>query len=129
VKKIITTLLIVFALIFSLGQGQALAQDCVKTINQGTATVESGWFTQPTPTLAWYKGNITTDVKYNVCVTTFVARINGSDWERLRNEGKLDGLRYELYQYAEKDGNFQNFLFRKVQGNTPGTITAAQFAE
>ena len=133
-RKLIAALLLVVGLILFGGQGQALAQsatapECIKVMSQGSKTVEAGWFTQPTPTLAWSQGVITTDVKYNVCVPTAVIRINGTDWTRLMAEGKLDGLRYEVYQYAEKDGNYQNFLFRKVQGTAPTTITATQFAE
>ncbi|MGH7999339.1 MAG: hypothetical protein ACREPR_07925, partial [Brasilonema sp.] len=115
-KRLIASLLLILGLVFSLGQGQALAEECIKTINQGSATVETGWFTQSAPTIAWWKGNITTDVKYDTCTPTAVVRLNGNDWNRLLSEGKLDGIRYEVYQYAEKDGNFQNFLFRQVKG-------------
>lgn len=129
-KRILLALLLVVCLTFSIGQGEAQAQqDCEKVINQGAATVESGWFTQPTATIGWYKGTITTDVKYDVCTPTAVIRLNGNDWNKLLADGKLDGLRYEVYQYADKDGNYQNFLFRKIQGITPQTITAAQFRE
>ncbi|MDM9582444.1 hypothetical protein [Nostoc sp. GT001] len=109
---------------------QAFAQEnCEKIINQGAATVENGWFTQEAPTIGWYKGNITTDVKYDVCTPTYVIRINGNDWNKLVSEGKLDGFRYEAYKYAEKDGNYQNFLFRQIKDKAPVTITAAQFRE
>jgi hypothetical protein len=129
-KRILVALLLVVCLTFSIGQGEAQAQqDCEKVLNQGSATVESGWFTQPTATIGWYKGTITTDVKYDVCTPTAVIRLNGNDWNKLVADGKLDGLRYEVYQYADKDGNYQNFLFRKIQGTTPQTITAAQFRE
>ncbi|HLO87042.1 MAG TPA: hypothetical protein VK203_18840 [Nostocaceae cyanobacterium] len=129
-KKFIAALLLIVCLTFSLGQGQALAQtNCENVLNQGSATIENGWFTQPTATIGWYKGVITSDVKYDVCTPTAVLRINGNDWNRLVKEGKLDGLRYEVYQYAEKDGNYQNFLFRKIQGTSPVTITPTQFRE
>jgi len=129
-KKIIAVLLLLLCLTFSIGQGQAQAEEsCEKILNQGSATVEAGWFTQKTATIGWYKGNITTDVKYDVCTPTAVIRINGNDWSKLQKEGKLDGFRYELYQYAEKDGNYQNFLFRQMQNGEPQTITAAQFRQ
>ncbi|RCJ20445.1 hypothetical protein A6S26_26320 [Nostoc sp. ATCC 43529] len=129
-KKIIAVLLLVLCLTFSIGQGQAQAEEsCEKILNQGSATVEAGWFTQETPTIGWYRGNITTDVKYDVCTPTAVIRINGNDWSKLQKEGKLDGFRYEVYKYAEKDGNYQNFLFRQIQNGEPQTITAAQFRQ
>lgn len=129
-KKLIAALLLIISLTFSIGQGQALAADsCENVLNQGSATVEPGWFTQQAATIAWYKGVVTTDVKYDVCTPTAVIRINGNDWNKLAAEGKLDGLRYEVYAYAEKDGNYQNFLFRQIQSGKPQTITAAQFRQ
>ncbi|GAB1544955.1 hypothetical protein NUACC21_76310 [Scytonema sp. NUACC21] len=129
-KKLIAALLLVICLTFSIEQGQALAADsCENVLNQGSATVEAGWFTQPTATIGWYKGVVTTDVKYDVCTPTAVIRVNGNDWNKLVADGKLDGLRYEVYTYAEKDGNYQNFLFRQIKGTQPQTITAAQFRQ
>ncbi|KAB8320738.1 hypothetical protein SD81_004040 [Tolypothrix campylonemoides VB511288] len=129
-KKLIAALLLIICLTFSIGQGEAQAQDsCEKILNQGSATIEPGWFTQPTATIAWYKGTITTDVKYDVCTPTAVVRVNGNDWNKLVADGKLNGLRYEVYSYAEKDGNYQNFLFRQIQDGKPQTITAAQFRQ
>ncbi|NMG11934.1 hypothetical protein DP117_35820 [Brasilonema sp. UFV-L1] len=122
--------LVASSMMFFVGQGQALAADsCENVLNQGTATIEAGWFTQQAPTIAWYKGVITTDVKYDVCTPTAVIRINGNDWNKLAADGKLNGLRYEVYSYAEKDGNYQNFLFRQIQDGKPQTITAAQFRQ
>ncbi|MBH8562978.1 hypothetical protein I8748_12425 [Nostoc sp. CENA67] len=129
-KKLIAALLLIISLTFSIGQGQALAaESCENVLNQGSATIESGWFTQPTATIGWYKGTITTDVKYDVCTPTAVIRVNGNDWNKLVADGKVDGLRYEVYAYADKDGNYQNFLFRQIQNGKPQTITAAQFRE
>jgi hypothetical protein len=129
-KKLLTALLLVICLTFSIGQGEAQAQEnCEQILNQGAATVETGWFTQKTATIGWYKGNITTDVKYDVCTPTAVLRININDWNKLLAEGKLNGFRYEMYTYAEKDGNYQNFLFRQIQDGKPQTITATQFRQ
>ncbi|MDZ8026143.1 MAG: hypothetical protein RMX97_15830 [Nostoc sp. DedQUE11] len=129
-KKLIAVLLLILCLTFSVGQGQAqAAESCENVLNQGSATVEPGWFTQQAATIGWYRGTITTDVKYDACTPTAVLRVNGNDWNKLVKEGKLDGLRYEVYQYAEKDGNYQNFLFRQIQSGQPQTITAAQFRQ
>ncbi|WP_017715885.1 hypothetical protein [Kamptonema formosum] len=129
-KQLLAAFLLMIALTFSIGQGQALAQtNCENVISQGSSTIESGWFTQQTATIGWYKGLITTDVKYDVCTPTAVIRVNGTDWNKLVAEGKLNGLRYEVYQYADKDGNYQNFLFRKIVNTAPTTITAAQFRQ
>ncbi|BAZ31311.1 hypothetical protein NIES4074_37830 [Cylindrospermum sp. NIES-4074] len=129
-KKLIAALLLIICLTFSIGQGQALAEEsCEKIVNQGAATVETGWFKNEVATIGWYRGNITTDVKYDVCTPTAVIRFNSNDWSKLLKEGKLDGFRYEVYSYAEKDGNYQNFLFRQIQNGQPQTITAAQFRQ
>ena len=51
-------------------------------------------------------------------------RINGSDWERLRTAGKLDGLRYQV---ISNSGNTYSLTYRKMVGQDPTTIDGKEF--
>ena len=48
-------------------QGTASGEDCIKTMNQGAATVALGLYEQQCPTLSFSSGVITKDVTYNCC--------------------------------------------------------------
>jgi hypothetical protein len=123
-KKMIIAFLMMLSLFFSLGQEQALAQDCLKTINQGAATVPLGLYEQSCATLSFSSGTITKDVKYNCCGPSVTIRINGNDWQNLIGQGKLDGLRYEKF---ENSSNNYTLTFRKVVGTTPQSIAGEDF--
>lgn len=105
-------------------QGSASGQDCIKTINQGAATVTLGLYEQSCPTMTFSSGVITKDVKYNCCGQSATIRVNGSDWNRLMAEGKLDGLRYQKIDHADQS---YTLTFRKVVGTQPTTINGEDF--
>lgn len=50
--------------------------------------------------------------------------MNNNDWESLRKEGHLNGLRYQTV--SQKDNSY-TIRFRKMTGQTPGDITPEQF--
>ncbi|RCH86610.1 hypothetical protein CU097_002787 [Rhizopus azygosporus] len=91
--------------------------DCFKTINQGAATVELSIYTQKCAMISYTGGVITSDVKYNCCGPSGWVRINYADWEKLRSDGKLDGLRYQR----------PDLTFRKMVDTEPTTISAEQY--
>ena len=106
-------------------QGDASGEDsCIKTVNQGAATVGLGAWEQSCASISWSGGVITSDVKYNCCGPSVSLRINGDDWNKLIGEGKLDGLRY---QKIEHGSNGYSLTFRKVVGKTPTTINGEDF--
>lgn len=106
-------------------QGSASGQDCAnKTINQGAATVALGLYEQQCVTKSFSSGVITKDVTYNCCGSAPTIRINGNDWETLRQAGKLDGLRYQV---ISNSGNSYTLTFRKMVGQTPTTINPDEF--
>ncbi|MFE8595792.1 hypothetical protein [Archangium violaceum] len=106
-------------------QGSASGQDtCVKTMNQGAATVALGLYEQQCPTLSFSSGVITKDVTYNCCGAAPTIRVNGSDWEALRTAGKLDGLRYQV---ITNSNNSYTLTYRKMVGQTPTTIDGKDF--
>ncbi|RJS27590.1 hypothetical protein DRW03_03300 [Corallococcus sp. H22C18031201] len=108
-----------------LSQGTAQgAEDCIKTINQGAATVPLGAFTQQCATISWTAGMITSDVTYNCCGASPTIRVNASDWEQLRKAGKLDGFRYQVITSSD---NGYTLTFRKMQGSNPTTIAGEDF--
>lgn len=90
---------------------------CFTTLNQGASTVQLGVYTQECATISYTGGIITSDVKYNCCGTSVWLRINAADWEKLRSDGKLDGLRYQR----------PDLTFRKMDGTSPTTISAEQY--
>ncbi|RKG64282.1 hypothetical protein D7V88_42125 [Corallococcus terminator] len=68
---------------------------------------------------------ITSDVTYNCCGPSATIRINGTDWNRLLAEGKLDGFRY---QKADTNSNGSTTLyFRKVVGRELTNIPPEDF--
>ncbi|MBJ6764878.1 hypothetical protein JGU66_29285 [Myxococcaceae bacterium JPH2] len=108
-----------------LSQGTAQgAEDCIKTLNQGAATVALGAYEQQCPTISWSSGVITKDVTYNCCGSSPTIRVNGNDWERLRKDGKLDGFRYQV---ISNDNNTYTLTFRKMVETNPTTIAAEDF--
>lgn len=123
-KKMIIAFLMMLSLFFSLGQEQALAEDCIKTINQGAATVALGLYEQACPTLSFSTGVITKDVKYNCCGPSVTIRINADDWSNLIGQGKLDGFRY---QKIENNANAYTLTYRKVVGTAPQSIAGEDF--
>ncbi|WP_237741497.1 hypothetical protein [Anabaena sp. PCC 7108] len=120
----IIAFLMMLSLFFSLGQEQALAEECITTMNQGSATVPLGLYEQSCATLGFSSGSITKDVKYNCCGQSATIRINGNDWQNLIGQGKLDGLRYEKF---DKDNTTYTLTFRKVVGTTPESIAGEDF--
>lgn len=122
-KKMMAGLCLVW---LCLAQGTAQgAEDCIKTMNQGSSTVKLGIYEQGCMTMSWNAGVITTDVKYNCCGPSATIRINVDDWSRLLAEGKLEGMRY---QKADIDSyGAYTFYFRKVVGTGPTNISAEDF--
>ncbi|MBD2384904.1 hypothetical protein [Cylindrospermum sp. FACHB-282] len=123
-KKMIIAFLMMLSLFFSLGQEQALAEECITTMNQGAATVAIGLYEQSCATLSFSSGVITKDVKYNCCGPSVTIRINGNDWTNLIGQGKLDGFRY---QKIDHNNSTYSLTFRKVVGTTPQTIAGEDF--
>ncbi|MDZ8237655.1 MAG: hypothetical protein RMZ69_10870 [Nostoc sp. ChiQUE01a] len=121
-KKIVIALLFALCLSLSLDQGVAFAAStsCKQTLNTGSATTLQVFWEQPLAFHGWSGGVITNDMYFNGCGTTVSVKINGADWEKLRKEGKLDGLRY-IYK---KDNSL---AVRKIQGTKPGSISQDQF--
>ncbi|MCE9671616.1 hypothetical protein LY474_27795 [Myxococcus stipitatus] len=108
-----------------LAQGTAQgAEDCIKTMNQGAATVALGLYEQSCVTITFSSGVITRDVTYNCCGAAPTIRINGADWERLRADGKLDGFRYQVISNSNSS---YTLAFRKMVGTSPTTIAAEDF--
>ena len=100
------------------------ADECIKTINQGAATVALGLYEQSCPTLTFSSGVITKDVKYNCCGAAPTIRVNYNDFVRLLGEGKLDGLRYQKF---DNNNNSYSLTFRKVVGKELTTINGEDF--
>jgi hypothetical protein len=121
-KKIVASVCLLW-LSLSYGTAQG-AEDCIKTMNQGSATVVQGMYEQSCATISWSSGIITKDVKYNCCGPSTTIRINGNDWNRIIGEGKLDGLRYQKF---ESSGNTYTLSFRKVVGKQPTDIAPEDF--
>lgn len=62
----------------------------------------------------------------NCCGPSAVIRINGNDWNKLVQQGKLDGLRY-IRVSKSNEGAYQ-IEPRKVEtGGKPVTISGADF--
>ncbi|NVJ27225.1 hypothetical protein HUW62_39020 [Myxococcus sp. AM011] len=122
-KKMMAGLCLVW-LCLSQGTAQG-AEDCIKTMNQGSATVKLGLYEQSCMSMSWSGGVITSDVTYNCCGPSATIRINGTDWNRLLADGKLDGFRY---QKADTNSNGSTTLyFRKVVGKELTNIPAEDF--
>jgi hypothetical protein len=121
-KKIAASVCLLW-LSLSYGTAQG-AEDCIKTINQGAATVVQGMYEQSCATISWSSGVITKDVKYNCCGPSVTIRINGNDWNKLIGEGKLDSLRYQKF---DSSGNSYTLSFRKIVGKQPTDISAEDF--
>lgn len=98
--------------------------DCFKTVNAGAATVQNALYEQQCALITFSGGVITRDYKYNCCGASTWIRINGNDWETLRKEGHLSGLRYQTVQVQD---NTYTIGFRKMTDQTPGDISAEDF--
>ncbi|KAK9659833.1 hypothetical protein K7432_018430, partial [Basidiobolus ranarum] len=103
---------------------KAYAPDCIKTVNAGAATVLNAIYEQECALITFSSGVITRDYKYNCCGASTWIRINGADWEKLREAGNLDGLRYQ--RVTSKDNTY-SIDFRKMSGKTPGSISPEEF--
>ena len=126
-RKMLAALLLVLALALSLGQEKALADDCSNvTINTGAATVGMQVWENPCVILGWGSGFPTKDMTANCCGTSMVVRINGSDWNKLVEQGKLDGLRYvKVTKPSEK-----KYVIEPTQmatGGNPVSISGRDF--
>ena len=93
-RKMLVALLFVLALTLSLGQEKALADCSNETISTGAATVVTQLYESPCTILGWDGGTPTRNMTANCCGPSAVLRINGNDWSKLLEQGKLDGLRY-----------------------------------
>ncbi|NEU76624.1 hypothetical protein PI95_029975 [Hassallia byssoidea VB512170] len=121
-KKMIIALFIMLSLTLSLGQGQAVAaSDCLKTLNTGAATTIPVFYEDQAAFYGWSGGVITNDMYYNACGQTVTLKVNYADWNKAREAGKLDGIRYI---YKAKDGPIQ---VRKVAGTQPTDVKIEDF--
>lgn len=93
-------------------------------LNTGSPTTLEVYYEQPAAFYGWSGGVITNDMYYNSCGQTVTVKINASDWEKLRAEGKLDGLRY-IYKAPKKDGN--TIKIRKIAGTQPTDVKIEDF--
>ncbi|MBU8900691.1 hypothetical protein DRW03_34875 [Corallococcus sp. H22C18031201] len=60
----------------------------------------------------------------NCCGPSAWVRVNQSDWDRLRDQGKLDGIRYQQLFWS---GESYTVQFKKMVGTAPALITSGQF--
>lgn len=123
-KRIAVALLLVLSLVFSFGHEQALAQtqDCLKTLNTGSATTLQVFYEDPAAFYGWSGGVITNDMYYNACGQTVTIKVNASDWEKLRTQGKLDGIRY-IYKTPKES----KLMVRKIAGTQPTDVKIEDF--
>jgi hypothetical protein len=120
-KKLLLALFCALCVSLSFAQAPALAAaPCDQTLNTGAATTKEVFWFQPLAFNGWSGGVITNDMYFNGCGSTVSLKINGEDWERLRQAGKLDGLRYIKY-----DGT--NLGLRKIQGTQPVDVSKDNF--
>lgn len=121
-KKMIIALFIMLSLTLSLAQGQAVAaSDCLKTLNTGASTTIPVFYEDQAAFYGWSGGVITNDMYYNACGQTITLKVNYADWNKAREAGKLDGIRYI---YKAKDGPIQ---VRKVAGTQPTDVKIEDF--
>ncbi|MFN6563737.1 MAG: hypothetical protein RMY28_028605 [Nostoc sp. ChiSLP01] len=123
-KKMIIALLIMLGLSLSLGQGPAVAasNDCLKTLNTGSATTIPVFYEDQAAFYGWSGGVITNDMYYNACGQTVTLKVNYADWDRLRKEGKLDGIRY-IYKTPKES----SIGIRKIVGTEPKDVKIEDF--
>ena len=124
--KMLVALLLVLALTLSLGQEKALADCSNETINTGAATVVTQLYESPCAILGWSSGVITKDMTANCCGPSAVLRINGNDWNKLVEQGKLDGLRY-IRVSKDNGGAYVIEARQMTTGGKPVTISGGDF--
>ncbi|MCP3063599.1 hypothetical protein LXT21_32970 [Myxococcus sp. K38C18041901] len=61
---------------------------------------------------------------FNCCASSAVIRVNQTDWNNLRNQGKLDGLRYQQIFW---DGNSYSVSHKRMKGSGPEEISTQQY--
>ena len=125
-RKMLVALLLVLALTLSLGQEKALADCSNETINTGAATVVNQLYESQCAILGWSSGVITKDMTANCCGPSVVLRINGNDWNKLVEQGKLDGLRY-IRTSKNTEGAYQIEPRQITTGGKPASISGADF--
>jgi hypothetical protein len=119
-KFLTTAILVISQLLIA----NAAEPSCIETINSGAATVLNALYEQQCALINFSGGVITRDYKYNCCGGSTWIRINNNDWESLRKENHLNGLRY---QTVSKEGDTYKIGFRKMTGQTPGDIAPEAF--
>ncbi|WP_257207688.1 hypothetical protein [Nostoc linckia] len=107
----------------SLGQGPALAaNDCLKTLNTGSATTIPVFYEDQAAFYGWSGGVVTNDMYYNACGQTVTIKVNYADWDKLRKDGKLDGIRY-IYKTPKES----KIGLRKIVGTQPTDVKPEDF--
>ncbi|ORY00721.1 hypothetical protein K493DRAFT_335273 [Basidiobolus meristosporus CBS 931.73] len=99
-----------------------LMQDVLKV--QNPQRFKTQLYEQGCALITFSSGVITRDYKFNCCGTSVWIRVNGADWETLRQAGKLDGLRYQRVSVSD---NTYSIDFRKVDGQSPSNIAPEEF--
>ncbi|ORX63284.1 hypothetical protein K493DRAFT_343480 [Basidiobolus meristosporus CBS 931.73] len=102
----------------------AYAPDCIKTVNTGAATVQTQLYEQGCALITFSSGVITRDYKFNCCGTSVWIRVNGADWEALRQAGSWMAFRYQRVSVSD---NTYSIDFRKVNGQSPSNIAPEEF--
>jgi hypothetical protein len=127
-RKMLAALLLVLALALSLGQEKALADDCSNvTINTGSATVVTQLYASQCVILGWDRGSPgTRNMRANCCGPSAVIRVNGYDWNRLVEQGKLDGLRY-IRVSKNAEGAYVIEPRQMATGGNPVSISGRDF--
>jgi hypothetical protein len=119
-KKILLSLLCAICVYLSFAQVPVIAGVCDQTINTGVSTTIQKFYEDSLAYTGWSGGTIRNDMYFNGCGQTVTVKINGSDWEKLRHEGKLDGLRY----IVKRDNGIN---LRKIEGTQPVSISSDSF--
>jgi hypothetical protein len=125
-RKRLAALLLVLALTLSLGQEKALADCSNETITTGAATVVTQLYENPCVILGWGSGFPTKDMTANCCGPSAALRVNGNDWNKLVEQGKLDGLRY-IRVSKNNDGAYVIEPRQMATGGNPVSISGRDF--
>ena len=125
-RKMLVALLLVLALTLSLGQEKALADCSNEKWNTGAATVVTQLYESQCAVLGWSSGVITKDMTANCCGPSAVIRVNANDWNKLVDEGKLDGIRYIRFS-KDNEGAYVIEPRKMTTGGKPVSISGADF--
>lgn len=105
---------------------EGAAQSCRSITDEGSSTelLLKSMYTLDCAFESRNCNGVTCRFTSNCCAPSAWVRVNQGDWNQLRDQGKLSGLRYQMIPWS---GSTYSVLYKRINGSSIELITPGEF--